>query len=270
MVKEISAKNRISIIGSGHIGTALAEGLTRSGIHAQQILVSGPSARRSSRLKKIGVQTTRDNVEAVRSAKWIFLAVKPTIVAEVVKEIESVVKNKVVISLAAGVRTAMLKKYASQAHIVRIMPNMPVAVNKGVIGHFSRDLAKNEKKEFLLLLSGMGTVIEVKSERELDVITLLSGCGPGIVAFLITILANNAKILGLSEKAANLIAQETFGGTIGYLTHANISPEKLIKSVATKGGVTEAILTDFAKRSLVKDFALAIATGYAKIKKMNK
>jgi len=270
MAKEISAKNRIAIIGSGHIGSALAEGLTRSGIRAHQITVSGPSVLRNSRLQKLGVQMTHDNVTAVRSAHWIFLAVKPATVSEVLKEIALAVKGKVVVSLCAGVKVTTLKKYANHSRIARIMPNIPIATNKGVIGYFSSDLAKKEKKQLWSLLSGTGVIIEVKSERDLNIITILSGCGPGIVAFLISTLAKNGKMLGLSEKTANLLALETFNGTLAYLTYANISPEKLIKSVATKGGATEAILTDFAKSGFVKDFARAIGTGYARIKKLNK
>lgn len=270
MAKEMFAKNKIAIIGSGHIGSALAEGLVRSGIRAQQIIVAGPTVLQNRKLKKLGIQTMPDNSDAIRAANWIFLAVKPTIVSFVLKEIQYAIEGKVVISLAAGVRTTTLKKYARQMRIARIMPNIPIAVNKGVIGYFSSDLVKEEKNELLNLLSGMGVVIEVKSERDLDIITLLSGCGPGIVAFLIATLANNAKRLGLSAKTANLLAQQTFKGTLAYLAHANLSPEKLIKFVATKGGVTEAILTDFAKRGFGQNFAHAIRTGYTRIKKLKK
>lgn len=270
MEKEISAENRIAIIGSGHIGSALAGGLARSGIQAQDITAAGPSVLQNHKLKKFGVCVTRDNNNAALSARWIFLAVKPADVPAVLKEIRHNIKDKVVISLAAGVRIMALKKYASDARVARIMPNIPIAVGRGFIGYFSGSLTKKEKKELGQILSGLGTAIEVKSEREIDVITLLSGCGPGIIAFLMAMLADNARMLGLSTKTADALARQTFDGTLAYLARCNVSPKELLKSVATKGGVTEAILADFRKHGFTKNFTQAIGKGYARIKKLNK
>lgn len=270
MEKEISAENRIAIIGSGRIGSALAEGLVRSGFQAQNIMVAGPSVLQNHKLKKLGVCVTRDNNNAALSAKWIFLAVKPMTVPTVLREIRHNIKDKVVVSLAAGVRIATLKKYISGARVARIMPNIGVAVGRGVVGYFSGNLATKDKKKLWRILSGLGAVVEVKSEREIDVVTLLSGCGPGIVAFLIAILADNAKMLGFSAEISDMLARQTFEGTLAYLAHSGMSPKELIKSVATKGGVTETILADLRGHGFIKNFNRAVKTGYARIKRLNK
>jgi len=270
MAKEIFAKNKIAIIGSGHIGSALAEGLVRGGINPQQIIVAGPSALQNHRFQKLGIQITCNNTDAVYMADWVFLSVKPKVVLEVLKEICQIINGKVVVSLAAGVCMAKLKKHAGRVHIARIMPNMPIAINRGIIGYLDGNLSKDEKKNLRCILSNLGVVIEVKSEHDLDIITLISGCGPGIVSFLIETMANSAKRLGLTIKTADLLARQTFNGTLAYLEHFDISSKTLIKSVATKGGITEAILSDFVKHGFTQDFSRTIAVGYTRIKKLNK
>ncbi len=270
MAKEISAKNRIAIIGGGHIGCALAEGLIRSGLRAESIMVSNPKVSGDSILKKLDVCITRDNNEAVHSARWVFLAVKPSVVPTVLEKVGESMRGKVLISLAAGVSIATLQRFADKVHFGRIMPNMPIAVGAGVVGLFAANLSRKEKSELTRILSGLGIIVPVASEQDLDALTLISSCGPGIVAFLISTLTNSAKTLGVSTKDANRVAQQTFKGTVAYLTHTGISPEELVRSVATKGGVTEAILTDFAKRGLAKNFTQAIAAGLSRVKKLDK
>jgi pyrroline-5-carboxylate reductase len=270
MAKEIPVENKFAIIGGGHIGCALAEGLICSGVRADLITVSNPTMLRSDKLRKLGVRVTRDNNDAVRSAQWIFLAVKPTIIPVVLEEIKQSAQDKVIVSLAAGVPTATLRTYVGGASLARIMPNMPIAISKGIIGFFAGNLSKKEWVELSKILSKLGSVVQVKSESQLDAITLISGCGPGIVAFLITALAESAKTFGLSTKEANLVAQQTFTGTLAYLVHNGVSAEELMRSVATKNGVTEAILADFVKRGLTKNFVHAIAVGSERLKKLKK
>lgn len=270
MAKEISVKNKFTIIGGGHIGCALAEGLIRSGVRGELITVSNPTMVHNDKLRKLGVKVTQNNNDAVRSAQWVFLAVKPTIIPVVLEEIKQSVQDKIIVSLAAGVPTATLRAYIGDISLARIMPNMPIAIGNGVIGFFAGNLSKKERAELSKILSKLGSVVQVKSENQLNAITLISGCGPGIVAFLITALAESAKTVGLSAKEANLVAQQTFTGTLEYLMHNGVSAEKLMRSVATKNGVTEAILADFVKRGLTKNFVHAIAVGSKRLKKLKR
>ena len=245
---------KIAIIGSGHMGTALLEGFVKSRIAKSRIAMSdGP----------------KTNVRVAASADVIFLAVKPGVVNDVLSEIKQVSHGKLIVSLAAGVTIASMKKSTS-AHVARMMPNIPVAVNEGAIGIFAGGLPASEKKALRALLDKLGIVIEVKKESDLDTLTLIAGCGPGIVAYLVATLAGEANKLGLTSFESEMLAFQTFKGTLAYMEKTKTPAETMMRSVATKGGVTEAILARLTKEGARKAFARAIGEGGSRLRKIKK
>ena len=248
------SENNIAIIGAGHMGTALMDGLVKSGIKKNSI-----------RLGKRGAS----NMRAVNGARIIFVAVKPSVVDELLSEFKDELKGKVVVSLAAGVTSGYLKKHAKGAHVARIMPNLPVAEGEGVIGFMRGNLSDAEVKVISKLLSGLGVVIKVRTDLELDAITLIAGCGPGVVASFVEALSKNAARYGLTGFRAEQIAFQTFKGTLAYMESRLIPAARLKKAVATKGGVTEAILKDLEK-GFEKNLARALDVGGKRIKKIRR
>lgn len=257
---------KIAIIGGGHIGQALAEGFLNSGkIISSQLVISNPSLEKLAHLAKQGVEIISDNAVAAEKADIIFLAVKPLTTGQVLREVDSLVKGKTVISLAAVVSIKNLKEYSKNAEIIRIMPNMAIACNQGVIGLFGNIQNKNEIKQ---LLSVLGSVIEMEKEEDLDSLTLLSGCGPAIVSRFIELLANYGIKVGLSAEISQKIAFQTFKGTISTLEKSNLSPSQLIQSVSTKGGISEAILNALDDNRMFESFNQSMECGRNKINEL--
>ena len=159
----------------------------------------------------------------------------------------------------------ILKEYSKNAVIVRIMPNMAIACNQGVIGLFGNIQNKNEIK---WLLSVLGSVIEMEKEEDLDSLTLLSGCGPAIVSQFIELLAGYGIKIGLSADISQTLAFQTFRGTTAILERSELLPSELIQSVSTKGGISEAILITMKEQSLEAHFTKAMDAGYAKLAKL--
>lgn len=253
MAQATSGNKKIAIVGAGHMGTALYEGLIRSGVRKSQVILS-----KRGTVKK-----------SARVAGVIFLCVKPGAVGEVLKEIGEEIRGKAVISVAAGLSVAYLKKHAKGARIARIMPNMPVAIGEGVIGFMRGTLSTGEVKTVSKLLTGLGLVVEAKTDRELDALTLIAGCGPGVVASLVEALSKNAARYGITGFRSEQVAFQTFKGTLGYM-QKNLTPAAVLKkAVATKGGVTEAILNDFEKK-LHKNLAHALDIGRKRIAKIRR
>ena len=106
----------------------------------------------------------------------------------------------------------------------------------------------------------------MKKESGLDALTLVAGCGPGIVAYLVELLAKNASRLGITGFEAEQVAFQTFKGTLGYMQANLISAARMQESVATKGGVTEAILSAFRTNGLGKAFERSMEAGKKKMK----
>ena len=144
MAQDRSEKSRIAIIGSGHIACAFAQGLVVSGIHARELIVSGPSAVSNRALKALGVRRVRDSHDAVLRARWIFIAVKPAVVPVVLKELKRDLKDRVVISFAAGIRLRALQRLVPEARVGRVIPNIPISVQQGVCGYFRGTLKRKK------------------------------------------------------------------------------------------------------------------------------
>lgn len=232
---------KIAIIGAGHMGRALRDGFVRSGVARSHVLMSDSS---------------RTNARAVRGARFVFIAVKPSIARSVITELRAELRGKTVISLAAGVPLAKLRVWAGRGvNVARIMPNIPVAIGRGVIGVYAPGNGDSMKK----LLAGLGLVVPVKNERALETLTLIGGCGPGIAAYCIGLLA---------EAGGEEVAVAVFEGAVAHLNATGLSPHALMNSVATKGGVTEAILSTLEKKKTRAVFMSALAAGRKRLKKI--
>lgn len=266
---------KIAIIGSGHMARAMVEGLVQSGkVSPSCMMVSNPSGTGLAALQhEFRIQTTRNNEDAADFADWIFVAVKPLVIKNVMEEIARAVQGKLVISLAAGVSVALLQRYVgpTKQHVIRIMPNIPIACNDGVIGFYADvDVPRLEVTRLCSFLCGLGKVIEVQDEKDLDTITLVVGCGPAIVSHAIAMFARFGTASGLSETVSQDISLQTFQGTLAYLATSGLTPEALRQSVATRGGVTEEIIRSMERKGFEKVFHQSLHAGYAKIKTLHK
>ncbi len=266
---DIYENKKIAIIGAGHMGEALLEGLLSSRkVKSNNVIISNSSRSKLMKIKRrYKVNVTKNNREAVIKADWIFITVKPLVVKEVLNEIKNLIEEKILFSLAAGVEMKILENYVgSDIKLVRLMPNIPISLRKGVIGvYLNHNISLHEDKEITGLLSLLGTIYKVRKEGELDVLTLVSACGPGIVAYFIDLLAQYGELYEISLHDSFQIALRTFEGTISYLKENNLSAESLIASVATSGGVTEAILLSFKRYQLKNNIFKSFQFGNRKI-----
>jgi pyrroline-5-carboxylate reductase len=255
MEKDILENKKIAVIGAGHIGQAIIKGLINS---------------RKIKRSNIFISNKLNNVAIVKKADYIFIAVKPFSVKEVLKEIAPFTDNKIILSVAAGVSLKMLLSYTNKNQkIIRLMPNIPVSENKGVIGFFSnKNIFNSEKNRVLKIVSLLGKVFIVKKEEDLDILILITGCGPAISAYFINLISSYTENQGFSQKESINIALKIFEGTTNYLDSNNLTPLKLIESVATKGGVTEVILNYLNINKVDKQFEIAMKSGYHKIQQL--
>ena len=255
MEKDILENKKIAVIGAGHMGQAIVKGLINS--------------KKIKRLN-IFISNKLNNVAIVKKANYIFIAVKPFSVKEVFKEINPFIHNKIVLSVVAGVSLEVLFSYSNvNQKIIRLMPNIPVSENKGVIGFIpNKNISNSEKNKILKFISLLGKVFIVKKEEDLDILTLVTGCGPAISAYFINLISSYAENQGFSNEESIDMALKIFEGTTDYLRKNNLAPSELMQSVATKGGITEEILNYFNKNEINKLFVEAMERGHDKIRQV--
>jgi pyrroline-5-carboxylate reductase len=126
----------IAFIGGGHITSIILENLTRSGKTAgNQPIVSDPDLQKLESLqKKFSIQTSESNRQALGTADFIFFNVLPRVVNPVLNELkeEKFPKDKVIISLAAGIPMRTYAVLGEDIPVVRALPNPPSQIGKGI------------------------------------------------------------------------------------------------------------------------------------------
>jgi pyrroline-5-carboxylate reductase len=231
---------KIGFIGAGNMGSALASAASKS--EGAELYVSDVNKEKAAVLAESLSAKATDNEEIAKICDYIFLAVKPKFVSEVLSEIGTILEgrdNFTVVSMAAGVNlsslNAMVKK---EARIIRIMPNTPVAVGKGIILTAGNSLVtESELLDFKRLLSAAGDV-EFTDENLIDAGTALSGCSPAFVYSFIEALEEGAVKAGLSRSKAREYAAKTLIGASTLLLESKKEPKELREAVCSPGGST--------------------------------
>ena len=229
--------DRILVIGAGMMGGAIVKSLLKSK-YAGKITATDAQPARIKEMEQLGVAATSDNRKAAAEADIIFISVKPADVAKVLKEANKELNGKLVISVAATVPLAYLKKNAPETKFVRIMPNVAALVQASYTAYScDKDVTEKDKAKVKSLLDMMGMSEEV-DEKYMDAITALSGSGPGYLSIIIEALMYSGLRVGLPRNIALTSAAQTVLGTGKLVIELQEHPAKIKDMVTTPGGTT--------------------------------
>jgi pyrroline-5-carboxylate reductase len=259
---------KLGFIGAGNMGQALAHGLvTHKVFKASQLMASDVDAGRRRRFSRAtGIQAVRDNLEVVREAPAILLAVKPQTIDAVLAEIGAQLKSdgtaarKLFISIAAGVPIARIQAQLGGTYrVVRVMPNAPAMVGEGMAALVRGGAATRADEAFALrLFRAVGQAVALGDESLLDAVTALSGSGPAYVYLFVKAMADAGVEQGLPAELAYEMALQTLCGAAAQMRQSKMPVEELIAVVASPGGTTEAALRSFAANGFAGVVAAAI------------
>mgnify|MGYP003880796181 CR=1 FL=1 len=228
---------KIGIIGAGNMGFALLRGFANAGLlDTHGFMVSDVDEKKLSRAAELGAKTTRSNQELVQWADLVILAVKPAVVEEVLREVGENLQNKLLISVAAGISTALLEKWTS-ARVIRMMPNLCAEVGE-LAACYSLGSRTQEADEKVVqeLFGKIGKVWRV-DESLMSAVTGLSGSGPAFFFHLLEAAAAAGVELGLPPDLAKELAAQTAKGAAAMVL-AGLDPGELVRRVCTPGGTT--------------------------------
>ena len=239
---------QLGFIGAGKLAGSVIRGLMRAKFCPPgEIIASEPNPQtRDALSKEIGVAVTADNAEVAEKAEIIFVGVKPPMVLPVLTELKNELQNKLVISLAGGVRISSMEKIEN-VRFMRALTNTPSAICRAATGisrgsRSTKDDVDLAKKVF----GSIGVVVEI-NEEQIDAVTALSGSGPAFIYTVIEALAAGGTKMGLAADVALELAAQTALGAAEIMLQSKISPEELVKMVVTPGGTTAAGLTVMEK-----------------------
>ena len=232
---------KIGMIGTGNMGSALIDGLIRSGAaQAEEIICSDASERQLTLVKeKYRVHTTMDNVAVVKKADIVLYCIKPQIMAAILKETADYLDmSKLIISIAAGVPLAAIESLLNKdLRLIRVMPNVAVSVREGATAIAAGGHADDEDVALAMtIFNSVGQSIFLKENYLMDAITGLSGSGPAYIFLIVDALADAGVKVGLSRNDALFLASQTVLGAARLLLETNAHPGQLKDSVTSPGG----------------------------------
>ncbi len=235
------------------MGSALIKGFLASQLVApEEIFVSSKNGSSALALaQEFGVHAAASNHEAITAASVIFLCTKPAQALEVLLENASVLKNKLIISVAAGLTCdALFKATGQHTRIIRSMPNTAVRLRKGVT---SVTLHSSATEEDLVLakklFASVGTVVQVE-EKEKNAVTAVSGSGPAFALLFLEALMDGGVAAGLDPALARTLAAHALGAAAALVLETEDSPATLRAEIASPKGTTEAGLNILHEKSL--------------------
>lgn len=259
----------VAILGLGSMGGAILHGLLAQDEPPASIRVTTKSQARAAALAPhpsvTALSTEQDpaaNRHAVTDADVVILGLKPAMIPEVLEDVASSLKpDALVISVAAGVTIARMQALLpATVSVVRAMPNTPALVGRGMTGLVAPATVPTQHVATArALFEGVGKVLVVDAETQLDAVTAVSGSGPAYVFLLIEKFRAAAEGLGFSAEDAALLVQETFLGASLLLDETGTEPDELRRRVTSPGGTTERALAVFAETDLEGVFQGALA-----------
>ncbi|MEJ5918992.1 MULTISPECIES: pyrroline-5-carboxylate reductase [unclassified Corynebacterium] len=256
---------RIAVIGGGKIGGALIGGLIDGGVDPQSIYVVEHSAERTEELREeFGIVDADDLEQAVDGSDVVFMCLKPHVTVPVLDEVADIIDNSegdsVVVSMAAGITLEALEAVcAVGTAVVRVMPNTPMLVGKGMSAIAPGRFATAAHMDLVAeLLEKVGTVERV-SESQMAAVTALSGSGPAYFFQFVEAMIDAGVSLGLTREQSQRLATATAAGAAEMMAQDGADPVRLRADVTSPGGTTAAATRVFEEEGLRRAVHRALA-----------
>lgn len=259
----MTVSEKIGFVGAGRMATALVRGLLKKGVPAKKLRAYDISKEASEKFAvETGLKPSSTLRNALTDADIVVLAVKPQNIREALSEAGLFLRDKLLISIAAGINIRTLMKLTGNKRVVRVMPNTPALVGEGISAYsISSDINDDDIKKTEGILSAVGQVCKV-NEGLMDAVTGLSGSGPAYVFEFIQALAEGGIQAGLSKELAFKLAVQTVSGAAKLVIETGKEPSILRDQVKSPGGTTEkglSVLEEHAFKTTVSEAVIAAA-----------
>ena len=228
---------KYGFIGCGNMGGAVAKALSKA---TQEILVCDRSGKARSLAEEWGIGYS-DVSNIAANCDRIFIAVKPYMVKEVLTPLQEVLAQRkpLLITMAAGISMEELEALAgTKLPIIRMIPNTPTAMGKGVIPYCYNDLVSGETLRDWRTDMGYCGLLDPLEERLMDGASALSGSGPAFCYMFAEALADGVVACGLPRAKAMEYAAMTMAGAAEMLLATGKHPGALKDAVCSPGGST--------------------------------
>lgn len=230
-------------------------------VSTQDLLLAEKNEARRDELQRMNIgRVVITTAPEIKNSDLIILAVKPQDFTELAPKLSGIVgENAIVLSIMAGITISRITQDLNHQFVIRAMPNSPVEVGMGMTGfsaHAAVSLEQVRSVENLLATTGRTVFFE--DEKMLDAVTALSGSGPAYFYYIVRAMVEAGKEMGMTEAVATTLVKQTMLGSFQLINNAAKPFDELIKTVASKGGTTEAALSVFEEGEIHKTLVKGI------------
>lgn len=251
---------RIAILGGGVMGETLAAGFLARLQPTPSVVISEKRPERAAELvDRLGVRIA-SMADAVAEADVVVLAVKPQDFRAMLAELApSLRAGALVVSIAAGIPTSVMEELLPGAAVVRVMPNTPARINRGVAGISAGSACTEADLDLAArLMESVGVVVRVPESLQ-DAVTAVSGSGPAYVFYLAEAMIAAGVDMGLSAADARLMAVNTILGAGELMAASDDDPAVLRANVTSPNGTTAAAIASM-EDSRIRDAVITAMT----------
>lgn len=233
---------KIGFIGCGNMASAIIGGIFENRKNSDEIYAFDIYAPAVKKCKEAyPVIECQDECDVVTNSDIVFLAVKPNVIADILKKIDKAVKenNVLIISIAAGKTIDFLSGYLkNNIRLVRVMPNINAKVGEAISAYCcNENVTVNDKENVEALLNCIGKAMAL-DESFFPLFGVIGGCAPAFAYMFIDALARAGVKNGMKKDVALKIAAQTVYGSAKMILESDEHPWKLIDNVCSPGGTT--------------------------------
>jgi pyrroline-5-carboxylate reductase len=265
----VMKKNKISIIGGGNLGSAIAKGLLLSkNYKPESITVTRNRINLLKGLADKGINVHTDNVRAVNDGDVIILAVKPKKIDIILNEIKtSLTPEKILVSAVTGVSIKHIHTVIDEKITVfRVMPNTAIAIRESMTCISTNNGNKMEADVVKGIFDELGRTVMINEEL-IDASTVLAACGIAYALRFIRAASQGGIQIGFDAATAQIITSQTVKGAASLLIEGGLHPEQEIDKVTTPRGITIAGLNEMEHKGFSSSLIKGILTSFENISK---
>ena len=254
------------IIGGGVMGEAIGRSLISTGTApASAITICEiDSKRRSSLARDLGVSVTGEHAEASQAALVVVLAIKPQDFQIIGNSLQGqILPEQLVLSIMAGVSIGTLRNQLGHRALVRVMPNTPAQIGKGMAVWTATPEVNDEQRATVRhILQMLGIELYVPDERYIDMATAVSGSGPGFFFLILEAMIDGAVQIGMRRELAAEMVYQTALGSAAFAQQSKLHTAVLRDQVTSPGGTTAEGLRAMEQRGVRAGIIEAIVAAY--------
>lgn len=246
---------KIAFIGAGNMTRCIISGLVKNGYDAKCVIASNPSTPKLDGLSaEFGIRTTQNNNEACEFADVIVLSVKPQMMEAMASQLEpSFLQDKLFVSLAAGITVNRLQKMLGNPYpLVRVMPNTPSLLGKGMSGLYADSSVTQSDMDFAQsMMNAAGKTVWVENEAGINTVIAAAGSSPAYFFLFLEAMQDEAIAMGLEKTEARLLVEQAMLGSAEMVCHnPDLELSELRAQVTSKGGTTAQAIATFEELGL--------------------